>query len=319
MRKDKSLIITFLFTVILISAVGLCITLSSILLGGGISFSFHKPAKSAEPVESVSPVSSDPELRAPTENEMKYGVEIYTYEFTQDDRVRMAELGITEEDADRMDRDELLRRIKGYEWVIKNNGMRRISSMYKGAVEPSPVEREDIVEKLKGMYLSKDYTGILNYKDELLKKYTFVAIEDEEITSLIHDAEEMSTFEESDELLKQKIMANHYSIYTPLYDFWNFGYSSKYIDVVDSGSCIMLLKPAKIKLLEVYNKYDSTPPSIKFHASADLIYELEVTDSDGTTGIAYVESKEMQKQLIGIYYADGSCIAVGDVTRHKAE
>jgi hypothetical protein len=45
----------------------------------------------------------------------------------------------------------------------------------------------------------------------------------------------------------------------------------------------MLLKPAKIKLLEVYNKYDSTPPSIKFHASADLIYELEVADSDGTT------------------------------------
>lgn len=278
----------------------------------------------------------------------KYGAPLKHLTFTTDERDKLKQIGYTDDEISRMTTAELHQDLYGSERYMQECYMETLVSPYGGAKEPSDSKRAQILTEMTDLYKKQDYSGIVHNTQSYLSQYTFENYKDEPITSLYHDAlsklpsmnaqergqeddtEKNDSVEYEDDTLAnnrqavEESLGNHYSAIAALYDTFNIDATMVVKSISDTASCtpVAPLQSVSDPIIYDMHKFDNSNPYNTLRSASEvphkdaldpgalLVYEYKCTDTNGQKLTVIIDSVEITKHVVGVYYDNSQgCLA----------
>lgn len=269
---------------------------------------------------------SDKNVKNKSDDEMNYDTDVYIYQLNDDEKQELLDKGYSEEDIQNGNVDDFVKELYGIEAYVQNLYMIRYTSPYENAKEPSESERAQLLASMMDSYIFKNYSNVVYQFKQALKKYNFTHFLDEPITSLYHDASAridqglLNGTEENGDDLNQLLydsLSNMTSSEALLYDIFSLGYSMTSQIILNDSSCVPLGEVSTILEQEVYDpQTQDFDHKDKMSSTANIVYRYKVELDNGATANVYIDSTELQKHVIGIYYEDGNYCVVKSSLRN---
>ena len=283
----------------------------------------HDEVQGFTGVQHLNPEKNDA-VEIKDEDKIKYGTDIYAYHLSKDEEEILHERGYTLKDLEDMNPDDYVLLLYGAEADIQNRNMYRYRSPYKRAKEPSQNERTRLYESMVDSFRQKNYSNVVYQFQKAMKKYTFEMYKDEPITSLYHDAAERINTDMTAEEIQEnggsaeknwgtEELKGRKSAIAVLYDTFTLQVDIFKNLVVDRNSCLPIGTLSSVdeeRCIDVRREPDYQYSDM-LAPGADLVYEYDVTDSAGRKALVLIQSTQLDKELVGVYYEDGSCPAIG--------
>lgn len=257
---------------------------------------------------------SDKNVKNKSDDEMNYDTDVYIYQLNDDEKQELLNKGYSEEEIKNGNVDDFIKELYGIEAYVQNLYMIRYTSPYENAKEPSESERAQLLASMMDSYISKNYSNVVYQFKQALKKYNFTHFLDEPITSLYHDASARidqgllnGTEENGDDLnqLLNDSLSDMTSSEALLYDVFSLGYSMTSQIILDDSSCVPLGEVATILEQETYDpQTQDFDHKDKISSTANIVYRYKIELDNGTIANVYIDSTELHKHVIGIYYED---------------
>ena len=304
--------------IIRITAVSLLVMVLLMVLFNALLLNTNRTAEYTG-VQKLNP-SSDKNVKNKSDDEMNYDTDVYIYQLNDGEKQELIDKGYSEEDIKNGNVDDFIKELYGIEAYVQNLYMIRYTSPYENATEPSDSQRSQLLASMMNSYQSRNYSNVVYQFKQALKKYNFTHFLDEPITSLYHDASARidqglldGTEENGDDLnqLLSDSLSDMTSAEALLYDVFSLGYSKTSQIILDGSSCVPLGEVLSILEQDVYDpQTQDFDHKDKMSSTANVVYYYKVELDDGAVANVYIDSVELQKHVIGIYYDDADCCVV---------